>query len=344
MNLHEFEEEESKSYNNIYFKGRLNKQEKINQYNWQNNYGFDFKSRYIIKPGDHIAYRYEIIDKIGIGAFSDVIKVFDHKNKSEKVIKIIKNEPRFKKQHQKELKILNLIKKEFPNNNVLLDIGDNFIFRCHDCVIMNQFYMNLYEYYKSKGWLDQSLVVNFTKQILDGLEYLEKIKVIHADLKPENIMLKDKTSNRVIIIDLGSSFFLHQNNNFYIQSRYYRSPEAILGYQYYDNNIDLWSLGCIVYEILTGTVLFPGKNENHLVCYFIDMLNQEPEKSFLEKCKNIKKYLKKNYNTSDRRIQSTKDNMLTFDYAIQVFFEKLLIWEPYKRISIQESKQLFESI
>jgi dual specificity tyrosine-phosphorylation-regulated kinase 2/3/4 len=342
MNLQEFEERESKSYDKIYFSGKTDKQIKINQDDINN--GFDTEDRYIINKGDHIAYRYEIIAKIGKGVFSDVIKVLDHKDRSERVIKIIKNEYRFSKQHQKELKILYLIKENFPSNDILLDIIGNFNFRHHDCVIMNMFYMNLYEYYKSKGYLDQQTTINFTKQILNGLEYLEKIKVIHADLKPENIMIKDAKCDKVIIIDLGSSFFFHQNKNFYIQSRYYRSPEAVLGYKYYDNNIDLWSLGCIVYEIFTGIVLFPGKNENHLMCYFIDILSQEPEKQFLEKCKNIKKYLKKNYNTSDRRIYSISDNMLTFDYAIQVFFEKLLIWEPYKRITIQESIQLFESI
>ena len=344
MNLQKFEEEESKSYNKIYFTGKINKDIKINNFDWQDNFGFDSQHRYIIKSGDHIAYRFEIINKIGNGAFSDVVKVLDHKNKSDKVIKIIKNEFRFQKQHKKELEILYLIKKEFPDNDILLDIIENFNFRNHDCIVMNQFYMSLYEYYKSVGWLEQSLVVNFTKQILNGLEYLEQIKVIHADLKPENIMIKDNKCSKVIIIDFGSSFFFSQNTNFYIQSRYYRAPEVIMGYQNYDNNIDLWSLGCIIYEILTGSVLFPGKNENHLVCYFIDMLNKKPEKKFLENCKNIKKYLKKKYDTSEARIKRTNNNILQFDYAIQVFFKKLLIWEPYKRISIQESKKLFESI
>jgi glycogen synthase kinase 3 beta len=95
--------------------------------------------------------------------------------------------------------------------------------------------------------------------------------VAHRDLKPENILVKkngnnpDPLSMIVKIADLGSSKFLDfsdkRMNTPYIVSRYYRAPELILGSHLYNFSIDIWSAGCILFELMTKTPLFPGDSE-----------------------------------------------------------------------------------
>jgi dual specificity tyrosine-phosphorylation-regulated kinase 2/3/4 len=81
--------------------------------------------------------------------------------------------------------------------------------------------------------------------------------VLHCDLKPENIMLRSSNRSIVKVIDFGSSCFQDEKVYTYIQSRFYRAPEVILGLPY-GPPIDMWSLACILAELHTGIPLFPG--------------------------------------------------------------------------------------
>lgn len=81
---------------------------------------------------------------------------------------------------------------------------------------------------------------------------------MHCDLKPENILLKQPDRSAVKVIDFGSSCLEDETRYTYIQSRFYRAPEVILGLPY-GTPIDMWSLGCILAELYTGCPIFPGK-------------------------------------------------------------------------------------
>lgn len=87
--------------------------------------------------------------------------------------------------------------------------------------------------------------------------------LIHADLKPENIMLVDPARQpyRVKVIDFGSASHVSKAVcNTYLQSRYYRAPEIILGLPF-SEAIDMWSLGCVIAELFLGWPLYPGSSE-----------------------------------------------------------------------------------
>jgi dual specificity tyrosine-phosphorylation-regulated kinase 2/3/4 len=83
---------------------------------------------------------------------------------------------------------------------------------------------------------------------------------VHCDLKPENILLKQPNKSGIKVIDYGSSCFTNSRIYTYIQSRFYRAPEIILGIPY-TMAIDMWSFGCIIAELYTGYPIFPGENE-----------------------------------------------------------------------------------
>ena len=89
---------------------------------------------------------------------------------------------------------------------------------------------------------------------------MQKRKIIHWDLKPENILLKAPNKSAIKVIDLGSACFTDERLYTYIQSRFYRAPEIILGIPY-TTAIDMWSFGCIIVELYIGYPLFPGESE-----------------------------------------------------------------------------------
>jgi len=94
-----------------------------------------------------------------------------------------------------------------------------------------------------------------TRQCLIALRFVHKLGLVHSDVKPENILLGSYSRAQVKLIDFGSSCYLTDRQSSYIQSRSYRAPEVVLGLPY-DGKIDVWSLGCVVAEMLTGEVTF----------------------------------------------------------------------------------------
>ena len=132
----------------------------------------------------------------------------------------------------------------------------------HLCVTFELLSINLYDFLKAgdfKG-LSLSLIRRIGIQILYALNYIKQEMIIHCDLKPENIILKDRNKSGIKVIDFGSSCFIDKRVYTYIQSRFYRAPEIILGIPY-THSIDMWSFACILSELYTGYPLFPGENE-----------------------------------------------------------------------------------
>ena len=101
---------------------------------------------------------------------------------------------------------------------------------------------------------------------------MREFGIIHCDLKPENILLKEANKSGIKIIDFGSSTFIDERVYTYIQSRFYRAPEIMLGIPY-TCAIDMWSFGCIMAELYIGYPIFPGESENDQLSRIIEMIN-----------------------------------------------------------------------
>lgn len=131
------------------------------------------------------------------------------------------------------------------------------------CLVFEMLSMNLYDLLKNNRFqgLSLELIRRFAIQLLNAISFLRENRIIHCDLKPENILLKQPNKSGLKIVDFGSSCFDDQVMYTYIQSRYYRSPEVILGIPY-GAEIDMWSFGCIIAELYIGYPIFPGEDEN----------------------------------------------------------------------------------
>ncbi|EAA33897.2 kinase-like protein [Neurospora crassa] len=223
--------------------------------------------------------RYLILDVLGQGTFGQVVKCQNLKTQEVVAVKVIKNRTAYFNQSMMEVSVLDLLNTKLDKNDDhhLLRLKDTFIHRQHLCLVFELLSVNLYELIKQNQFrgLSTTLVRVFAQQLLNGLSLLNKARLIHCDLKPENILLKNLESPIIKIIDFGSACDERQTVYTYIQSRFYRSPEVLLGLPY-SSAIDMWSLGCIVVELFLGLPLFPGSSEYNQVSRIVEMLGNPP--------------------------------------------------------------------
>jgi len=131
------------------------------------------------------------------------------------------------------------------------------------CITTELYSINMYELIKDNSFEGFSMekVRSYAIQMLHALKYMRKLAIIHWDLKPENILMTNKSNKQLKIIDFGSSWLDDEKIYTYIQSRFYRAPEIILGIPY-TNSIDMWSFAWIIIELYIGFPIFPGESEN----------------------------------------------------------------------------------
>ncbi|KAL8947147.1 MAG: hypothetical protein Q9222_006541 [Ikaeria aurantiellina] len=280
------------------------------------NDGFDNEdSDYILYVNDILGNeenghknRYLILDVLGQGTFGQVVKCQNLRTQEVVAVKVVKNRTAYFNQSMMEVSVLDLLNGKLDKNDDhhLLRLRDTFIHKQHLCLVFELLSVNLYELIKQNQFrgLSTTLVRVFAQQLLNGLSLLNKARLIHCDLKPENILLKNLESPIIKIIDFGSACDERQTVYTYIQSRFYRSPEVLLGLPY-SSAIDMWSLGCIVVELFLGLPLFPGSSEYNQVSRITEMLGLPPT-WMLEMGKQSGEFFEKTHDEYGRRTYRLK--------------------------------------
>lgn len=313
------------------------------------NFGYDDdKGRYKCVKNDHIYYRYEVLKGLGKGSFGDVVRAYDHKTKTTVALKIIRNERRFHKQGKYEIKILDHLRRhDRDHSNNVVHMRDFFIFRNHLCITFEMMHCDLYSALKRDNFRGFKIpqIQEYAEKLCVSLKLLKQHKIIHCDLKPENILLKNANSTDLKVIDFGSSCFDHERVHTYIQSRFYRSPEVILGLSY-GTAIDMWSLGCILAELHTGQPIFPGHDEKEQLLYQMQVLGL-PSPSVLMKGKRTANFFDDDMAplvTHDRKGRSRAPGSRPLSTAVNStdpvflnFLEQCFCWDPSERMTPQEA-------
>lgn len=254
---------------------------------------------YICRVGDKIlnpdGHAYEILERLGHGTFGQVLKIHHSTSNSHVALKIIKNKPAYFHQALVEVRILQMLNQEFDpdDDKRIVRMLDFFVYRKHLCIAFELLSVNLYEVLKQNSFrgVSMALIRVLTDQLLKALRCLREASVIHCDLKPENVLLSNIHHTRIKLIDFGSACFESHKVYPYIQSRFYRSPEVLLGVPY-TSAIDMWSLGCICAELFLGLPVFPGHSEYNQVCRIVEVLRMPPS-SLLDMGRNSRRYFRK---------------------------------------------------
>lgn len=227
---------------------------------------------YKIRIGEVLNREYRVVQKLGKGVFANVCKAVQISNGREVAIKILRTEDIMLRAGEKEKQILELLNStdKYDKRHIVRMLA-SFEHRRHLCLVFELMDMNLREalriYGKGKG-LSLDAVRSYAMQLFVGLMHLRKNKIIHADIKPDNILLSADTKT-VKICDLGTAFPVEESSLVeYMASRFYRAPEIIIGYTY-DMSIDVWSTACTLYELYTGQFLFNGRNNNDMLKHIL---------------------------------------------------------------------------
>eukprot|EP00388_Colpodella_angusta_P021721 GDKJ01055246.1.p1 GENE.GDKJ01055246.1~~GDKJ01055246.1.p1 ORF type:complete len:439 (-),score=-11.26 GDKJ01055246.1:86-1321(-) len=313
------------------------------------NFGYDDdKGDYIIVNGDHIAYRYEVVGGLGKGSFGQVLQVKDHKKGTVAALKLIRNKKRFHQQAMIEIKILDHLRCRDPEErSCTVRMLNYFKFRSHTVITFDMHSINLYELTKLNGYqpFAPALIKRFTAQLLVSLAFMWQEQIVHCDIKPENVLLRYENKTSLKLIDFGSSCFENERIYTYIQSRFYRAPEIILGIPY-GKKIDMWSLGCVICEMQMGFPIFPGESEVEQIQCIMELLGVPPAR-MVDKAPRKNDFFEANGtpkivpNTRNKvRKPGTKELakvLRSEDDSFVDFVKQFLQWDPTERVTPQEA-------
>ncbi len=222
--------------------------------------------------------RYEIISVVGIGGMAVVYKAYDHKLKRNVAVKVLRDDVAMdsesRRQFRTEYQAVGML--SHPNIRAVYDVvssGDT------EYIVMEYVDgINLKQYLKRKGALSWREVLHFSTQIARALSHAHSRSIIHMDIKPQNIMLpKDGT---VKIADFGIAQWEESPQNGdspeeAVGSIHYLSPEQARG-EAVDARSDIYSLGVVMYEMLTGRLPFDGESVAEVAVQHFTVLPDAP--------------------------------------------------------------------
>ncbi|OLL23014.1 Serine/threonine-protein kinase prp4, partial [Neolecta irregularis DAH-3] len=200
--------------------------------NWDDAEGY-----YRVIMGELVDGRYVVNANLGKGMFSTVVKVTENLSGKQYAIKIVRNNESMRKAGIKEIGILKKLMEADPDDRKhIIRMDRHFDHKSHLCIVFESSSINLREVLKKFG------------------------RDVGINLKAVN-----EARNVLKICDLGSASDASENDiTPYLVSRFYRAPEIILGLPY-DFSLDVWSIGCTLYELYSGKILFPGRSNNQML-------------------------------------------------------------------------------
>ncbi|KAM0714607.1 hypothetical protein Q7P37_009903 [Cladosporium fusiforme] len=291
---------------------------------------------------DDLLDRYNIIRKIGEGAYGVVYKATPKGSEDEVAIKIIKHldDKLVRSRTLREIKILDHLRHD--NITALVDT-----IRPHDltrfseaCFVQEYVPHNLSQIIGAQS-LSEHHISYLTHQIFCGLNAIHMAHIIHRDLKPDNVLVKENWDLKICDFGLARAEkatekrFRHMTE--YVATRWYRAPEIMLSR--YDKSVDVWSVGCILGEMLGRVVLFPGKHYHHQLSLILETLGYPSKDDLAATCSwRALHYIE---TTFSGRIAKTgkpwTDSFPSASTNVLHLLRGLLSFNPKKRTTVREA-------
>ncbi|CAF1018983.1 unnamed protein product [Rotaria magnacalcarata] len=284
--------------------------------------------------------RYTDLKFIGEGAYGMVVSALDHATGQRVAIKKITpfEHQCFCQRTLREIKILsrfrheNIINIQEVMRAVSFDqMKDIYIVQClMEC--------DLYKLLRHQRLTDDHICY-FLYQILRGLKYIHSANVLHRDLKPSNLLLN--TNCDLKICDFGLARVADPNKDHsgllteYVATRWYRAPEIMLNARGYYKPIDIWSVGCILAEMIGGKPLFPGKHYIEQINLILNVVGSPDESDLVsivnERARNYVSLLPVRKKTPWKQLFPNAS-----DLALNML-DYLLTFNPNRRVSVEEA-------
>ncbi|XP_040989395.1 serine/threonine-protein kinase AFC2 isoform X1 [Juglans microcarpa x Juglans regia] len=254
----------------------------------------DKDGHYMFELGENLTSRYKIHGKMGEGTFGQVLECWDREKKEMVAIKIVRGIKKYREAAMIEIEMLQQLGKHDKGGNRCVQIRNWFDYRNHICIVFEKLGPSLYDFLRKNNYrsFPIDLVREIGRQLLECVAFMHDLRLIHTDLKPENVLLvsseyvkvpdyrdyknssrspKDGSyfkrvpkSSAIKVIDFGSTTYERQDQSYIVSTRHYRAPEVILGLGW-SYPCDIWSIGCIIVELCTGEALFQThENLEHL--------------------------------------------------------------------------------
>ncbi|CAL6007470.1 Kinase [Hexamita inflata] len=282
----------------------------------------------IIDQNKLIADRYQIQKLIGKGAFGNVYQVLDINKKLQFAMKILKIKSEKESQEEKINRIL---------NNQYQYIYDSGVYQGHRFIVSRLLDTDINQ--QSKLTIPQ--INSIFIQLITQLKQYNDCKVIHGDIKPQNILYTSDQHDQVQIIDLGSSYcsqILDSQKEQIASSLHYRAPEYIFKSQNI-SSIDIWSVAVTTIELLLQQKLFKGNTEQQVIeqiCHLIgnpsiNMIYDMPQYAQFFTILNNKVYLQRNNSSEVKSLKSILNQVNAQNVLLNDILCSMLIWDPKDR-------------
>jgi cyclin-dependent kinase-like len=111
------------------------------------------------------------------------------------------------------------------------------------------------------------------------MAFIHSHNIMHRDIKPENMLLSKNGVLKICDFGFARTLVKSENARFtdYVSTRWYRAPELLVGYTQYTNSVDIWAIGCIFVELVTGRPLFTGDSDYETLKMILEMFNESEE-------------------------------------------------------------------
>ncbi|KAJ3671102.1 hypothetical protein LUZ60_008528 [Juncus effusus] len=337
----------------------------------------DRDGHFMFELGENLTPRYKILSKMGEGTFGRVLECWDREKREYVAIKVVRSIQKYREAARIEIDVLNHLSENKNYHSHCVQIRRWFDYRNHICIVFERLGPSIFDFLKRNKYqpFPLQLVRDFARQLFQSVAYMHELHLIHTDLKPENILLVSSDfikipigkkrfreeekfkilpkSSAIKLIDFGSTAFDTRKHSSIVSTRHYRAPEIILGLGW-SQPCDIWSLGCILVELITGEALFQTHENLEHLAMMERVLGPIPQHMIRNASSSALKYFKRGERLnwpegaesresirSVRKLERLKDMVSRYvDYSRGSLVDLLiglLRFEPSERLTAKEA-------